>query len=212
MQFFEVFHDTFKVRGAPWVPSILRGLERLPDCPECGAIRERPAGEIGARVSANKRTKWMDVLGCGAYPLLIISDRVLETWRAEGVGVFPSCPVVFDGVVPERLATTPQPTYSYLRGREMQGATLDLEQSGYVIKRVCGSCGRNVMDIAATDGRQNSTHPCKVIWEDTWTGAPLFTTNLSPTFFLCTELIVASVKRNGFTNFIFKPCVASRRA
>ena len=40
-RFFSVRHDSFEGRGKPWVGRIVRGLEQLPLCEECGA--EAPA-------------------------------------------------------------------------------------------------------------------------------------------------------------------------
>jgi hypothetical protein len=161
------------------------------------------AGDIDVTLEPRKGSAWPDVLGCGAYPFFIVSKRVIEAWRQEGIGPFPHHRVNILSPLPEKLRSRPHPQYFWLDGTGLRGALLDFAASGFVGVRFCPRCGNRTEDIGATYERRRSTaFPFEFV-PGTWAGAKVFTTDLSPTKFFCTEDIVRCATAYDLTNFRF---------
>lgn len=87
----------------------------------------------------------------------------------------------------------------------MMGARVDFDASGFVSVRFCERCGTRNDDLRATYDRQHSgIWPMRFL-EGTWNGADVFTTDLSPAAFFCTEKVVECARQNRHTNFAFVP-------
>lgn len=205
LPFYTVRHNSFQNHGLPWIDLIRKGLQSDGLCPKCKGTRDRPAGELQVSLEQKKAKHWPDVLGCGAYPLLILSSRVLEAWRTEAVGVFPTSRVTFYSPLPRGLEDSEPPAYYWLDGGNMLGARMDFDASGFVDVRFCLTCGRRTDNIPATYERQHSRKSPYAFVPETWTGQNLFTTDISPTAFFCTERVVECARKHQFTNFRFVP-------
>lgn len=203
--FFAVRHNSFQNRGLPWIDRIRTGLQSDGLCPECEGIHNRPVGELQVSLERTKAKHWPDVLGSGEYPLLIVSNRVLEAWQTEGVGVFPSSRVTLLPPHPKGLESLEPPAYFWLDGGNMLGARMDFDASGFVDVCFCSTCGRRSDNIKATYSRQNSRVWPYTFVDGTWTGQNLFTTDLSPAAFFCTQLVVDCAVKYRHTNFRFIP-------
>jgi hypothetical protein len=205
-RFFSVLDNSFHTRGFPWAWRIVVGLDNKGECPECQGPLAQPEGDLQVLLERNKGSKWPDVLGCGAYPLFIVSERVLEAWRNDKVGEFPiGGRVSFSAPLPKKLERTNPPSYFWLDGAKMLGAKLDFDASGFVGVQFCGTCGRRWDNVKATYDRQHSLPWAYVFVDGTWTGSNLFTTDLSPTAFFCTERVVETARKHQLTNFRFVP-------
>ena len=203
MNFLSVTHNSFSTRGYPWAERVLEGLTTGAACEVCGVKPLVAEGDISVTLEPRKGKEWPDVLGCGAYPFFIVSGRVIEVWGEDGVGAFPHHRVNVLPPLPETLRASPRPEYFWLDGARMLGASLDFEASGFVGVRFCPRCGNRTHDIGATYERQRSgTWPYQFV-PGTWGGAKVFTTDLSPTMFFCTEDVLHSAARHGLTNFRF---------
>lgn len=203
MNFLSVRHNSFHTRGYPWAQSVVEGLTTGAPCEVCGVEPLIAEGDISVTLEPRKGKEWPDVLGCGAYPFFIVSGRVIEAWGEEGVGAFPRHRVNVLPPFPDKLRASPPPDYFWLDGERMRGASLDFEASGFVGVRFCPRCGNRTDDIGATYERQRSRAWPFVFIPGAWTGAKLFTTDLSPTKFFCTEDVLHSAARHGLTNFRF---------
>ena len=137
MAFFGVSHNSFSKRGFPWISSI-HGMGYAPRCAECGSQLPYLKGPFEARLDSQKGSKWPDVLGCGGAPLFIVSDRTLEAWKREKVGMIPVFPVKIVGKLPKKLLETKPPDYFAVDGAKLAGAELDHEASGFVGVKKCG--------------------------------------------------------------------------
>jgi hypothetical protein len=158
---------------------------------------------LGGELEREEADAWPDVLGCGAYPLLVVSGRVIDAWRTEQIGVFPAARMRLSRPFPAGLGTAEPPDYWWIDGGKMFGARMDFDASGFVGTRFCSACHRRTDDISKTYDRQHSeTWPYKFI-DGTWTGAELFTTDLSPAAFFCTKRVVECAARNKHMNFRF---------
>lgn len=212
--FFRICDNSFDKRGYPWGQDILRGYNVVGRCFECSEEGTRISvvrGEVEIGLAPRKGSQWPDMIGCGHYPLFIISRRMMDDWRNDGVGEFPSAPVLIAEPLPKKLAGTRPPEYVWLDGKQMQGALLDFDVSGYVDVQFCPSCGTRTDDISATHRRRDDTR--NGIWHDTfvegsWNGANIFTTDLSPCVFCCTWKVVECARRHKHTNVRFVPIEA----
>lgn len=204
-QFFSVEDNSFDTSGAPWIQSILRGLVRGAQCPRCGKHTRANVGELDVVLLDERGECWPDVIGCGGEPLLIVSARVLQDWKDDGVGEFPYSAIHILDPLPERLAGTEPPEYFWIDGRKLIGAKLDFQASGFVGVQFCSACGNRHEDVSATYDRQHSAQWSYTFLEGTWTGEHLFTTDLSPYAFFCTDAVVECARRHRHTNFRFIP-------
>ena len=176
-------------------------------CKSENRVLSYASGDMGALLEYNKGTKWPDVLGCGAYPFLIVSEKVIECWARENIGTFPVHRVRIASPLPKRLTGTTPPEYFWIDGSKLRGALIDFEASGFVDVRFCAECGTRSNSIQGTFKRPyaQGAEFSYVYRENTWNGLNLFTTDISDTAFFCTEVIVEVARKYKLTNFRFAP-------
>lgn len=204
MSFYSVSHNTFHTRGFPWINSIRAGLVAGPACKVCGASPRAPHGDLEVTLDPKKGREWPDILGCGAYPLFVISGAAAAAWREGNIGEFPRNRIEIVGARPKQLESPP-PDYYWVDGSEMLGALLDFESSGFVGVKFCPECRARTEDVGATYERQASARWPLVFIRGSWGGAKLFTTDLSPAHFFCTDEVLECAKKYRLTNFRFIP-------
>jgi hypothetical protein len=204
-RFFRVSDNSFFARGFPWIWKLAEGLGEVHYCTlEDRAIQE-PVGDLVALLERSKGTKWPDVLGCGDYPLFIVSERTVECWAKERVGTFPAHRVRFASPLPKRLMGTTPPAYFWIDGAKLKGALMDFEASGFVDVSFCPECGTRNENEDETNRRYIEGGWPYVFRENTWAGLNLFTTDLCDTQFFCTEVVVECARKYKLTNFEFVP-------
>jgi hypothetical protein len=105
------------------------------------------------------------------------------------------------------LSLTEAPSYFWIDGPRHFAGKMDFEASGYVDNRLCPECGRRTANISLTYDRQHYTQPPPptVLHHDEASGMDLFTTDLAPTAFFCTERVLECAKTNKLTNLSFRP-------
>jgi len=205
-KFYQCSDNSNWTRGFPWVSRIVSGLRRVVCCDLCNVTIDRPSGTVQVTLQPNKGVQWPDVLGCGGeYPLTIVSHRVLNDWRKDGVGEFPAGRLEILDPIPAKLPRDQTPEYFWLDGAQMLGAKVDFDASGYVDVRFCPKCGRRTDNVSATYKRQHSGVWPTAFLPGTWNGANVFTTDLSPAAFYCTEKVVECAREHRHTNFKFVP-------
>lgn len=207
MQFFSVNHNSLKNKKYPWIEKIVEGRINLNKCSKCGTIDSCPTSDIKVVLEKKKGFEWPDVLGIGAYPLLIVSEKTVNSWQKEGVENIPSYRVFIVGNLPEGIVEKQKPilNYYWIDGKRMRGALLDFSKSGYVDVHFCPDCGNRTHNIPATYDRQHKKRWPYVFKENSWNNKHLFTTDISNTKFFCTEKIVNLVNKYSLTNFLFTP-------
>lgn len=204
-KFFRAGNNSAWRKGTPWIARIANGLHRTPPCPSCGTVSRFADSEIEVILDSKRGTEWPDVLGCGSRPLFIISERVLVAWSSIGIPDPPRHPVVVTGGIPAALSSGNMPEYFWLDGTRLGGAAIDFDASGYVNVSFCSFCGKRTQDISATHRRQRDEKFPFVFLDGSWDGKDLFTTDLSPAVFFCTERVVQCASEHGLTNFRFVP-------
>lgn len=155
-------------------------------CPACRNIAYDIPDLIHAELERWSGTL-PDAIGCGHYPLLAISSRVLDDWeRSCGVGKLPVGTIELPG---------DEPAYYWVRGERTVGARIDEALSGRrTAARRCPTCG------TVTNPEEEEL---LAISPSTWNGSHDFTTRFSPTVLFCTERVVRCAAKNKHTNFSF---------
>jgi hypothetical protein len=206
-RFFSVGDNSFSRRGFPWIQSLGKGFREFYLCKQCAPKRSimYGAGPVEALCDPKKGVQWPDVVGCGHFPLFIISERAIHALSAEGIGEFPHHPVLIQPPLPKKLAAVPAPQYFWLDGQKMKGALLDFEASGFVGVQFCPECGTRTDDISGTFERRHSRVYPYAFRAGKWKGSHFFTTDLSPCAFFCTEVVVQCARKHQLTNFRFVP-------
>jgi len=205
-KFYTLENNSNWTRGFPWVSRIINGLKDVMYCDLCKVTIDCPVGTVQVTLQSDKGIRWPDILGCGGgWPLTIVSQRVLSQWREDGIGEFPVDKLEILNPVPKKLPRDQMPEYFWLDGEQMLGAKVDFDASGYVDVRFCPKCGRRTHDISATYDRQHSGVWPIAFVPESWNGANVFTTDLSPAAFFCTEKVVECARKHRHTNFKFVP-------
>lgn len=162
-------------------------------------------GPVEAYLDSQEGVKWPDIIGCGHFPFLVLSERALRAFSTEGIGEFVHYEVVIQPPLPKKLEVLNTPRYFRIDGRKMRGARLDFDSSGYVGVKFCPECGTRTDDIGATLKRILSRVYPFVFHPGSWNGANLFTTDLSPCSFFCTKAVLDCARKHRLTNFRFIP-------
>ncbi len=205
MRLFSISDNSFDTRGFPWGEEIFGDIKWM-ECTACGRRGDDPVGAIEIKLERRKGSKWPDVLGVGHMTgLLIVSERVIEDWKQEGVGNFPCHRAVIRKPYPKKLECSVPPTYYWLDGEIMRGAKLDFEASGYVEVSHCPECNSLEYDVSATYDQQDSAVWPYVFIEGTWNGTNIYTIDISDRRFFCTEKVIECAVKYGHTNFRFTP-------
>lgn len=198
--FYIVSHASHENAPLVWIQAITEGLN-CHVCKTCGANICYPGGCIIANLAPHRISRWPDVIGSGAYPLLIVSNRAKQLVTIKGLApesVFGS--VKFSSI-PD--GSTPPPIYFWVDGRELIGAAVDFEKSGFVDVRFCTECGNRTDNVSATYQKRRELGSPYIFKSGSWMGHNLFTTDVSPTLFFASEELVHLFKVNNLKNFEF---------
>lgn len=196
LHFYTFRHNSSHTRGFPWAISIIpRSEMHYKTCIECGIVEKYPSGAFD--VILEKGTKYPDILGCGAYPFLIVSNTVIQAWREASITCFHTYPVGITETKSKKLQSIPQP--QYLRVEIDGRCEIDLEASGIEVIRVCSECKRVVTQPRLPN---KSGYHMKA---NSWDGCPLFRdVLLYPRVQFCTDKIIKIASQHRFSNFRFE--------
>jgi hypothetical protein len=148
--------------------------------------------EIPLAATVDKKRKYPDILGCGAWPLRIVSQAVLDDWTAVGVKGYETFPLEVRGEAGSPRLDAPAYYHLKITGR----CELDTDAMGIKILFRCPKCRyKNVEPIWPVD---------PIIKRDTWDGSDLFSSDLFPMQTFCTEAVRALTNKNRRTNFRFE--------
>jgi hypothetical protein len=191
------FHDnTFSTRGYTWAASIIPKSPRHDHvCTTCGAVNHSPSGAYDVIVEGG--TKYPDILGCGAYPFLIVSEKVIGVWQAAGINCFHTYPVNVAGVRSKPLRNITPPAYFSV---EIEGSCrIDPVASGFKVIRICPECHRVIAQPVIPDEHRY------VMENNSWDGSPLFRDPIQyPCVSFCTQQVLELAGQHHLTNFYFE--------
>ena len=214
MRFFSIMDDTSYRRQMPVIYKIVTGLPDYGPCPECGHDMGDPSGDLRVVLGNGRARIWPDLMACGGYPCFVASERFTDAMRRECIRIEPGGEVDFVEPIENGLSLDDSPGYYWLDGRRgHQAGKMDFDASGYVNVRFCGICAYRTDDISLTFDRRRADPPPSTVFEyDKKTGHDLFTTDLSPCAFFCTERVLETVKKYKLTNIQFKSVKEGVRA
>ncbi len=162
-------------------------------CTKCGAIANYPMGKYAIDLEGG--TKYPDILLCGAYPLLIVSERVLNDWVNSGITGFQSFPLEIREIASEKLKTKERIQYY---GIEVTAkCELDLEAMDVKIISKCDRCGNVRLSKDSMDIEELVIKPESVENSD------IFVSEIFPAIILVTQKVVKCACINKHTNFSF---------
>ena len=208
MRFYEITDYTvFQKCAMPYISTILEGYPDLGPCPECYEVVGHLTGNLLVKMAESPARVWPDLLECEEYPCFIVSQRFIDAMLSNNIRIEPGGRVEFEGPIENGLSPDDAPGYFWLDGREgHQAGKMDFGASGYVDVRFCKVCGDRT-DNPKLSRRQSEGGPTPpfVFDYDASTGHDLFTTDLSPIAFFCTERVLETVKKYKLTNIQFFP-------
>jgi hypothetical protein len=188
-------HNSSHTRGYTWAWDIVPRSEIYRKvCPKHNINLTLPRGAFD--VSVEGGTKYPDILGCGSYPFLIASERVVTIWKTHNISGFTTYPVGVAEVQSKRLKDMPPP--QYYRIEIDGGCKIDLEASGLRIVAYDPDCPHLVTDPLVAPGFQ--------MVANSWDGSDLFRDqHLYPAVTFCTEKVLELAREHHMTNFRFEP-------
>ena len=192
--FYEIRDRTNHTRGMPWIAEFTQGVVELDQCATCGVRRRLPRGDLRALLEP-VGTQWPDLIGNGDLVwLFVASGKFVEALRSCGVRVEIGGRVEFDEPGPKRLSLSEAPDYHWVEGERHLAARMDYEASGFVGVEYCPSCGARSHDIRATK-------EVRFVFDyDASLGLDLFTTDMNPRAFFCTERVLECARKHRPTN------------
>lgn len=187
-------HNSNHTTGYTWAYKIIPKSEIYENiCQTCGKITRYPIGEFDVVVEGG--SKYPDVLGCGEYPFLIVSEDIINDWIGAGITCFAKYCVGISESKGSKIQEIEPPQYYRI---EIDGrCKINLKDSGLEIKRSCESCGDiTTTPLTAKGFRMQSS---------SWDGSDLFRDiELYPRVNFCTEKIAQLAGKNKRTNFRFE--------
>jgi len=194
MQYYAMSNSTRDSRVWPYAPRFY-AIDKLVQykCSKCGSSAKYPVGRFAIDLEGG--SKYPDILLCGAYPLLIISQQVLKAWEHIEAKGYRNFPVEIRNIDSEKLARqTPIEYYSIEVDATCQ---LDLNAMGVEIEHECSECGNIRLSKPAWEIEKLIFKP------DSIKGMDIFTTTVFPRKIFVVEGIVECACRNKLTNFEF---------
>jgi hypothetical protein len=163
-------------------------------CKNCGHVEHYPSGAFDVNLEGG--SEYPDALGCGAYPFLIISERVVDDWNQAGIDNYLTYPVRISSIDSADITNKLPPNYWRI---EMNGTcSIDLLSSGLVNADYCAICGNLRTGESQITGF--------IMEADSWDGSDLFRDkNQFPRINFCTMRILELAKKKTHSNFRFEP-------
>ena len=154
-------------------------------------------------------TQWPDLIGTGSrVGVLVASGRFLNALRSFEVRVETGGRVEFDEPGPKRLSLADASEYYWVDGEQHLAAKMDFKASGFVGVKYCEACGARSHDIRAS--RRNEEP--YVFDYDARSGLDLFSTDMNPDVFFCTERVLECCREHRLINVAIKPVEEGWRA
>jgi len=192
-KYYKFRNNTLFTHGYTWAMSIIpKSSTDSFSCPECGIRHNAPSGAFDVIVEGG--SKYPDVLGCGAYPFLILSEAIINDWKEAGINAFATFPVNIAKVKSKKLLSVHPPRYFRV---EITGTCkINLEASGYSLLPRSTRCNHSRLEKIGTKGM--------FMVPGSWDGTPLFRDHeIFPRLNFCTEIIVELARKHKRTNFRF---------
>lgn len=169
------------------------GWDQEPKCEVCGDGPEESPRSLDVVIT--KGSRYPDILGCGAYPFLIVSAQTVLVWQAHGIRGYDTYPVTLVEVKPKRLKTVIPLEYVRI---EIRGSCMvDVEASGFVAGPLCERHQRARV-------RRMVMSPVTQLFPGSWDGSDLFRDSVHfPRVTFCTRRLADICLEAKLKNFRF---------
>lgn len=179
-----------------WAQSLIPKLDEISrPCAKCGIGRVYPGRypERDFDVMVKGGSAYPDVLGCGAYPFLIVSEYVIQDWETCGINGYRKYAINVRNVGHYEAPNGFPPQYYHIQitGR----VALDLNAMGVEVKPHCSECGYR----RATPSIQFPF----VFAEQPDPSSDLFVSDWYPAITFCNHRVLRAAASNRRTNFRF---------
>jgi hypothetical protein len=206
MRLFTIADNSSFNRRMPVVQTIVEGIVLNGRCRVCTRHRRYPKGDLVVRLGSDRAKSWPDLMACGDYPCFVLSERFLAALENFGISVPLGGELSIAEPVRNGLSLDDAPRYFWLDGNACRAATMDFEASGFVNVNFCVGCEAFEYDISKTYDRTHETPPPgHHLTYDESTGHHIFTANMGPTYFFCTEKIIDCVVAHKLLNVAITP-------
>lgn len=170
-------------------------------CPDCGTTTSYPAGSFDITIEGGGA--YPDILGCGSYPFLILSKRVIDLWENHNFGTFIKYPVSVTKALETDLSPARAP--QYFRIEVVGNAKIDMSASCGKIKQLCYRCGTF------------RTEPIVIkkfaFLPRSWDGSAVFRDQLLyPNVIFCTDAVKRLTEHEKHSNFHFEEMLSMSEA
>jgi hypothetical protein len=189
-------HNSDYTRGFTWAMSIYpQSKVYYKKCPLCGSVEWYPLGEFDVLLEGGN--KFPDVLGCGAYPFLILSNKVIDALRQANISCFHTYKVGIKEIKSRSKKLFLEIPPQYYRVEVDGVCQIDLEKSGIKVISYCPECHNK-------DVRPYLPEGYKMV-PGSWDGSDLFRDSiLFPRVNFCTKRFMDLAHQYKFTNFRFE--------
>lgn len=202
-KFYKIRHNTAYTRGVPEIYEIVHGMVDNGTCPTCGVSRRYPSGDLRVRLGKTRAKFWPDAIACGDYPCFVVSERFVNAMRECGIRLELG-KVEFMEPNESGLALVDAPRYFWIDGKRHFAGRMDFAASGFVDVRFCNECGNRTDNISLTYDRRRANPPPPIVFDfDEASGHDIFTTDLAPTAFFCTDRVFECARKQKLTNLQF---------
>lgn len=193
--FYKLGHNSFGVRGTPWMSGVRSCFKKL-KCSCCAGTRSvKPSGVILLQPDTSKGTFWPDAIGEGSgYINTCISERVKKDWENAGFKFGKAWEAKILKPYPKKLQNTPAPTYYWVQAPK--GIKLNYEASGYTKLTQCPKCG-------CVRGKIPLRPQPYVFVPGSWDGSDVFGYVESSGVVFCTQRVLDLAIEKRWTNFWF---------
>lgn len=206
MRFYEVSHNNAYNQGMPEIYKIVDGFVDSGSCSVCGKHTGYPAGDLKVQMGKTRGRIWPDIIACGSYPCLVVSHQFVNAMRKESIRLVIGGAVLIVHSVENGISLGDAPPYYWIDGKPHLAGKMDFEASGYVDVKFCPMCGNRSDNISLTYDRRHAKPPPPYVFNyDEAKGFDLFTTDLAPSAFFCTDSVYECAKNNKLTNLSFCP-------
>jgi hypothetical protein len=162
-------------------------------CEGCGRAATYPSR--GFRATLEGGHEFPDFLECGAYPLLVVSQRALSILEEAGITCFQKCAIDVAAIQDSPLRREDAP--AYFRIETSGECMVDFQASGITISSICYRCGEVTREPPLIEAFK--------IVEGSWDGSELFRDHrYFPRVHFVTRKVVDLAKKHRLTNCRFE--------
>lgn len=193
--FYCFLHNSSYTRGFMWATTIQPRSEMIHrELLDLGVVVDYPSGAFDVEVTGG--TKYPDILGCGSYPFLVVSERVILAWHEAGIRCFHTFPVGITGAYPRRLSAITPPLYFRV---EIDGqCEIDVAVSGNAIVY-------HIPEYQYLQVKDPIMSGFRMV-PGSWDGNALFRDfSRFPRVTFCTQTVLEIAHEYRLTNFRFEP-------